>query len=492
MISGTYQGFKGYYNYYNIGASGTTDAEVLKNGLTYAKNKGWNTRFKSLDGGAAFIGNGYILKGQDTLYLQKFDVESSGVLHQYMQNIMAPYTEGRSMQTMYAKAGSLNSSFVFKIPVFLNMPKAYTISSDTLKLKKGNFTELKVKDGEEEIQSTKIAFKSQNESVAKVSATGIVTAVGNGKTTISAVINGVELTCEVVVYDYVITPEKVTLNKGSTFNNLKIMERSYQDTNIDSQKVQVIFQSDNEEIAKVSEKGVVTAVGGGTTTIRATVKEKENNNETKLTCEVSVYNITPPNLKIKKGNDSEALKVQCGDKEIASSEITFQSQNEKVAKVSATGVVTAVGNGKTTVSAVIKSNGAKLTCEVVVYDYVMTPTILELKKGDSFDNLKIMERINQDITIDSEKVQVIFQSDNEQIAKVSEKGVVTAVGGGTTTIRAIVTEKSQESGGKNKTELTCEVEVYTPLESISLNHKNAELFLIEGTPEQIPVSASLL
>ena len=60
MISGTYSGYEGYYNHYNIGASGTTNAEVLKNGLTYAKNKGWNTRTKSLEGGAAFIGNGYI------------------------------------------------------------------------------------------------------------------------------------------------------------------------------------------------------------------------------------------------------------------------------------------------------------------------------------------------------------------------------------------------------------------------------------------------
>lgn len=133
LISGKYQGaggeLKGYYNFFNIGASGNSDEVVIKNGLTYAKNKGWNTRVKSLEGGAEFIGNGYILQGQDTLYLQKFDVLHENGLHQYMQNIMAPYTEGRSMKSMYVDAGSINSDFVFKIPVFLNMPSANPLKS---------------------------------------------------------------------------------------------------------------------------------------------------------------------------------------------------------------------------------------------------------------------------------------------------------------------------------------------------------------------------
>jgi len=129
MISGKYPGYEGYYNFYNISASGSTNAEVYKNGLTYAKNKGWDTRVKALEGGANFIGNGYILQGQDTLYLQKFDVLHEKGLHQYMQNIMAPYTEGRSMRSMYVNAGSINSDFVFKIPVFLNMPSANPLKS---------------------------------------------------------------------------------------------------------------------------------------------------------------------------------------------------------------------------------------------------------------------------------------------------------------------------------------------------------------------------
>lgn len=211
MISGTYSGFVGYYNHYNIGASGNTDAQVLKNGLTYAKNKGWNTITKSLEGGAEFIGNGYILQGQDTLYLQKFDIEHGSYIHQYMQNIMAPYTEGRAMKTMYVEAKSLNSAFVFKIPVFLKMPYEYqfSLSATSKTLHRGvegqDTYELKMKCDGSWLESREVTFASDNTNVAQVSSEGMITAVGSGTATISATVKfddmeeAVTLNCVVTV-----------------------------------------------------------------------------------------------------------------------------------------------------------------------------------------------------------------------------------------------------------------------------------------------------
>ena len=127
LISGTYSGYEGYYNYYNIKASGSTNKAIIENGLTYAKQQGWNSRYKSLQGGAKILSQNYILKGQDTLYLQKYDVDNSynGLYaHQYMQNIMAPYTESSMVKSAYQSTGAINNSFVFKIPVYLNMSSA--------------------------------------------------------------------------------------------------------------------------------------------------------------------------------------------------------------------------------------------------------------------------------------------------------------------------------------------------------------------------------
>lgn len=136
LISGTYKGYEGYYNYFNVGVNGSSTEEKIKKGLTYAKQKGWNTRFKSLEGGAATIGNNYILKGQDTIYLEKFNVDVNSphglYNHQYMQNIQAPASESLSTKKMYTGAGSLNSSFVFKIPVYENMPGEKAIQSLSL------------------------------------------------------------------------------------------------------------------------------------------------------------------------------------------------------------------------------------------------------------------------------------------------------------------------------------------------------------------------
>ncbi|MDE6016361.1 MAG: hypothetical protein K2H41_11815 [Acetatifactor sp.] len=126
LISGKYPGYEGYYNYFNVGASGTSTTQVIENGLKYAKDHGWNNAYFSILGGADVISANYIKKGQDTLYLQKYNVnpKASNALytHQYMQNISAPTTEGSSIKRLYASADSLNNSFVFKIPVYKNMP----------------------------------------------------------------------------------------------------------------------------------------------------------------------------------------------------------------------------------------------------------------------------------------------------------------------------------------------------------------------------------
>lgn len=125
LISGTYPGYEGYYNYFNIGASGNTDEQVYTSGLQKAKEENWNNGYASIAGGAKVISANYILQGQDTLYLQKFDVDNSynGVCwHQYMQNICAPSSEGSNIRKLYEGAGAIDNSFVFRIPVYNNMP----------------------------------------------------------------------------------------------------------------------------------------------------------------------------------------------------------------------------------------------------------------------------------------------------------------------------------------------------------------------------------
>lgn len=132
MISGTWTGengeYKGYYNYFNIKAYGKTNTEIFKSGLSHAKTKGWDNPEKAIHGGADFIAREYINYGQDTLYLEKFNVadkDGNYYSHQYMTNVSASKTEGEAVREAYRDMGLLtsNSKMKFKIPVYKNMPE---------------------------------------------------------------------------------------------------------------------------------------------------------------------------------------------------------------------------------------------------------------------------------------------------------------------------------------------------------------------------------
>ena len=130
LISGEEKGYEGYYNYFNVGASGTGE-EIVANGLKYAKNQGWDSIEKAILGGASFIKKEYVgindkysVKGQLTGYLQKFDPYGWNLgSHQYMQNVTGHYSEASTTYNSYAsQIGYETFKYIFYIPVYSNMP----------------------------------------------------------------------------------------------------------------------------------------------------------------------------------------------------------------------------------------------------------------------------------------------------------------------------------------------------------------------------------
>ena len=122
---------------------------AIKNGLKYARDGNgaseatknrylipWNTKERAITGGGKFIGSSYINVGQDTLYLQKFHVTNvaGGELfwHQYMTNVLAPYSESLSIYNGYSKTGILGNSMTFIIPVYNNMPNMWVQNPNIL------------------------------------------------------------------------------------------------------------------------------------------------------------------------------------------------------------------------------------------------------------------------------------------------------------------------------------------------------------------------
>ena len=127
---GTVKGYENYFNFFDIQAYATSTMTAAEMGCRYAKTTNptyllpWTNQYKSIVGGSIFLGTGYITKGQDTLYLQKFDMVDGGnglYYHQYMTCVFGQANEAISLKNAYSQ-DILNSAMEFKIPVYNNMP----------------------------------------------------------------------------------------------------------------------------------------------------------------------------------------------------------------------------------------------------------------------------------------------------------------------------------------------------------------------------------
>ena len=114
------------YNPFNINASGNSREEILNNGAEYAYNQGWDSLEKAIIGGIEYVKEDYINKGQNTLYLQKFDIVNQDeelYTNQYMQNLLAPESEANNMKSIYEESNTVDCALNFIIPLYENMPE---------------------------------------------------------------------------------------------------------------------------------------------------------------------------------------------------------------------------------------------------------------------------------------------------------------------------------------------------------------------------------
>ena len=128
--SGNVGGLEKIFNYYNIGAYPLGRQSAVVTGLIYASGtdenylRPWNSRYRSIMGGAKYVGERYVKKGQNTLYFQKFNVvnkENGLYSHQYMTNLQAASAEAAKMKRAYSNLEG--TDLVFRIPIYNNMPE---------------------------------------------------------------------------------------------------------------------------------------------------------------------------------------------------------------------------------------------------------------------------------------------------------------------------------------------------------------------------------
>ncbi len=121
----------GYFNPFHVSASGSGAFWVYYNGARHAQKMGWDTLEKGLAGGVEKLAGEYIKRNQNTLYLQKWNVDvrsladngqSRNFWAQYMQNIGAAKTEGDRLGRLYRQMGLMALPLTFQIPVYEGLP----------------------------------------------------------------------------------------------------------------------------------------------------------------------------------------------------------------------------------------------------------------------------------------------------------------------------------------------------------------------------------
>ncbi len=391
-ISGTVEGFKGLYNFYNIGATSSAEPMgAIKNGLQYAKDgKGasqstkdkylipWNNKEKAITGGGIFIGSSYINVGQNTIYLQKFDVndDRNGNLftHQYMTNVLAPYSESKSIYSGYQKSGILDSSISFIIPIYNNMPE---LSKDNPNINQNNFTS----------DNAKLYCNGSNVNVRTGPSTSyeILTTI-NKDDKMTRILKGTnsgerwdKVRLENGIIGYIFSTyvteipkaqiEKIEVNLENT--TLQKGERKKLNVTIypeEAKSNKVIYSSSNPNVLVVDENGYFTAIRSG----NATINVKAEENDVQSSIDVNVYTSVRGVLIDQKEiymqiNDTFKINAYIEPEDANNKNIRYESSNTTIATVDENGRITAHSNGNAIISAISQENSnAKSECKVVV------------------------------------------------------------------------------------------------------------------------------
>ena len=276
-----------------------------------------------------------------------------------------------------------------------------------------------------------ITWTSSKPAVASVSSSGLVSALSEGETTVTASADGKKAECVISVSKAFIEVSEVMLDKAEL-----ILYEGDEDTLTaivlpdDATDKTITWRSSDESIATV-ESGKVKALRKGEATIIAQAGEKTAGIKITVLAPVSGITLDKDNLELYIG-ESEALTATITpDDAVQKEPVLWKSSDETIATVS-DGVITAVGKGEAVITA--KVDGRSASCSVVVLKPVsgisLNKTSLELIIDES--ETLIASIVPSDAT---PREEIVWSSSNTKVATV-ESGVVKAIVAGNATITA--------------------------------------------------------
>lgn len=222
------------------------------------------------------------------------------------------------------------------------------------------------------------------------------------------------------------------------------------------------WKSSDESVATVSQTGLVTALKEGSSAITVIT----NDGGFKATCDVTVNKKVIAVTSVVLGNteltlvegEEEKLAVAVTPENATDKSVVWESGNESVATVSQEGLVTAVGEGKATITVKTNDGGFSASCEVTVKKKVIAVTgvklsaaSMTLREGDKGTLTATVEPANA-----TNKNVEWWTSDLDVVSVTStsggSNGYVEARGAG----KATVTVKTEDGEFSASCEITVE------------------------------------
>lgn len=291
-----------------------------------------------------------------------------------------------------------------------------------------------------------VQWSSGNKNVATVDSVGLVTAIADGTTTITATtIDGTNLSASCLITVSSIPVAFITLNNTSLTLDLSEtyqLTASISPSNATNKTIE--WKSSNSLVATVSDDGLVTPIIPGNATITATTTDGTN---LSASCQVTIVNQVK-DITLNESNltlilpETAQLIATITPSDATTPILTWTSSKSSVATVDSNGFITSVGVGTTTIKATT-TDGSNLSasCQVTVNKQLVTSIALNetahvMNIGESFQLLA-------DITPDNASNKALtWSSGNSSVASVDNSGLVTAKSSGTTLIKASTTDGS--------------------------------------------------
>jgi len=286
-----------------------------------------------------------------------------------------------------------------------------------------------------------VAWSTGNSAIATVSASGLVTAVGPGTTTVIATSEGKSgntglTVVPIPVASVSVTPPSANLIVGAT-QQLAVETRDAGGQLLTGRVV--TWSSNNFAVASVSASGLVTAVSVGGATISAT-SEGQTGTSSITVAPVPVASVavslTANSISAVGASQATATALDASGGVLTGRAIAWSSSNPAVATISNQGLITAVAVGTTNIIATSegKSGSAILTVTPApVATVTVTPPSAIVFQGET-EQLSATLKDAHDNVLSGRTVT--WSSNNTSVATVSATGLVTAIVPGTATITA--------------------------------------------------------